>query len=319
MEGRPWITTLPFAERVDVESSIFGAWVYCLAVEKLAEVEIPERAKIIRIIVGELNRISCHLNSLVRLAKSMNAEVVQHHILRDREVILDLFELLTGARFNYSYLRFGGVVSDITEGFIDRLDRVCRDLLPRRVKEYNDLFSFNVSFRDRAEEIGRVSSEQVLGAHLTGPNARASGATLDLRVDDPFGGYESFDLKPIKPEDSTKNASTVHDRLIYRLKEIGLSAEVIKEAINKLPEGEFKAPIDLESLPKGEAMARVESSRGVLSCHLISEGKAPSRVSFSPSSLSTLGGLHQLIQGARVEDLGPILASLDISVSEVDR
>ncbi len=314
-ELQTWPACLLYADRLDPESAIFSELVFCLAVEEIGGIAVPPRANAIRLILSEMTRISCHLLYMVKLAKECRAENFVHYVLRDREKILDLFELITGARFSHNYLRFGGVREDITDGFIERVLEVCANI-EFRLKEYEGLFFDNSVFLKRCQEIGRVHPEWVFKYGMTGPNARATGILIDVRKDQPYCGYENLAFEV------PTSTGDVYGRLQLRVLEIKESIKILKQVVEVIPAGEFLS-IKAEKgfkLPRGEAYVRVEGSRGCLGCHVVSAGgSSPERVQFRVPSMAYVRSLSEFLQGMRMEDLPIVLASLDLSMSEVDR
>lgn len=327
-ELHPWISTVVYADHLDPEASVFGETVYCMAVEEIANIAVPPRARSIRVILLELARISSHLLSISKVAGSVGAETMVHYVLRDRERVLDLFELVSGVRFSVNFLRFGGVAADVTEGFIERVSEVC-ETIRHRLKEYNDLFTYSHSFLLRSGRVGVLSREQVQLHGLTGPNARASGVAFDVRKDLPYLGYENIDFGVVigREDESAANGGRsvmgdVHGRFMVRLREIAQSIEILRQTCDTTPSGEFTSVrVDREfRVPAGEAYARIESARGLLGCHVVSDGRGkPARVQFRTPSSAALKVIPSLLAGIQTEDLATVLASLDISVAEADR
>jgi NADH-quinone oxidoreductase subunit D len=320
-ELQSWQSAVSYADRLDPEAAAFGELALCLAVEEIGEIVPPPRAQAIRVIVCELSRVSAHLGYLARMARAAGSETMVHYVLRDREKILDLFELLTGARFSMNFLRFGGVASDVTEGFIERVLEAC-DLVRVRLKEYNDLFSFNQAFLRRSAYIGTVDRALAAAHGMTGPNARSAGIAFDVRKAHPYSGYGQLDFSVPVGQGEGGAPGDAHDRFVIRLREIAQSLEILKEAADGIPSGDFSRMRVGRGcvVPAGEAYARVESARGMLGCHVVSGGgERPERVQFRAPSAAAVGAIPELIRGARLEDLPIILASLDIGVAEVDR
>lgn len=258
---------------------------------------------------------------VVRMARSVGAETMIHYMLRDRERVLDLFELLTGARFSLNFLRFGGVNADMTEGFIERVLEIC-ELIRIRLKEYNDLFTFNHSFLKRTSKVGPIAASTVRSIGMTGPNARASGVSFDVRKAWAYSGYERLDFEIPVGRPNAQAGGDAHDRFLIRLREISQSIEILKQECESVPAGPFfSGTIDRDfALPQGEAYSRVESSRGMLGCHIVSDGrKNPARVQFRPPSLANLMVVPGIVPGVGIEDLPVVLASLDLSLAEADR
>lgn len=321
MELHRWQSAIAYSDHLDPENAVFGELALCMAVESVARVSVSPRAQYIRMIVCELSRISSHLGFIARMAKVVSSGSAFHFVLRDREKVIDLLELLTGARFSLNFLRFGGVSADVTEGFVERVIEVC-DLIRIRLKEYNDLFTFNDAFMRRTAFIGVTPLYLVQKYGVTGPNARSAGLDFDVRKNHPYSGYDLLDFQSPVGTGEGGTLGDAHDRFIVRLKEISHSLEMLKHLVDSIPTGEFQGLVVNKDfkVPTGEAFARVESSRGFLGCHLVSDGGVtPGRVQFRTPSQASLMVVPELIIGTRLEDLPVIMASLDIGVAEVDR
>jgi NADH-quinone oxidoreductase subunit D len=321
MERRTWLQSLNVAGRLDPEGSVFGELAYAMAVEALGEIEIPLRAQGVRVVISELARVSGHLHFVGRLARQVGAETLFHYAFRDREKILDLFELLTGARHSLGFMRFGGVAAEVTDGFIERVLDFC-DLIQIRFKEYNDLFSFSQALIGRTASVGVLDPELGRSAGVTGPNIRASGIYMDVRKQIPYCGYQQIDFDVSLGRGEVGQLGDTHDRLIVRIREIAASIRILRQVCESMPGGPYRGgALDPDfSLPAGEGYARVESARGMLNCHVVSEGgKAPARVSFRTPTQAALVVLPKLVEGTRLEDLPIILESLDLSMAEADK
>lgn len=321
LELHPWHSSLVYADRLDPEAAIFAEFAFCLAGEELGQLEVPERGQAIRVLLSELARVSSHLFFLVKIARSVGAQALIHYALRDRERILDLFELLTGARHSLNFLRFGGVASDVTDGFIERVLETC-GVLRERLKEYNDLFTFNQTFLKRAAGIGVLPAEVARKFGVTGPNARAAGISTDVRRDRPYSGYDRLDFEVPEGHGEFGRLGDVHDRLLLRLREVAQCLSMLRDVCESIPSGDFCAlRVEREfTIPRGESYARVESARGRLGCYLVSDGERfPLRAQFRGPSVATLGCLPRFLRGVRLEDLPMVLASFDLSISEVDK
>jgi len=320
-ELNSWNSSIIYADHLDSEGAVFGELAVCLAAEEIAGISPPPRAQAIRLILSELTRISCHLNYAVKIGRAVGSETFTHYVLRDREKLLDLFELLTGARFSLSFLRFGGVKADVTEGFIERVIETC-DLLRVRLKEYNDLLTFNQVFLKRTSGVGQISKEQVMRWGITGPNARASGVSFDIRKTHPYSEFEKVDFHVPVSNSKGTHGGDAHDRFLIRLLEIEQSLEMLKVFADKIPSGPFletKSGSDFK-VPRGEGWIRIESSRGFLGCYLMSDGGlSPSRVQFRTPTSSNLLVIPEVVVGLKIEDLPLVLASLDLNIAEADR
>jgi len=320
-ELHPWKSLVSYADHLDPEGAVFGEIVLTNAVEEIFGIPVPERAQCIRVILCELTRISSHLAYIVRMAKMAGSETIIHYVLRDRERVLDLFELLTGARFSINFLRYGGVRFDVTEGFIERVLELC-ELIRIRIKEYNDVFTYNHSFIKRSANIAPLSKELIRHCGITGPNARASGVCFDLRKTYYGKAYDRVEFEVPVGVGALGVVGDVHDRFIVRLKEVSQSIEILKQLVETIPSGEYCNLVDnkISRAIRGEAVSRVESSRGLLSCYVLADGKdTPARVQFTTSSMFNVKLIPYLISGVRIEDLPVVLASLDLSVAEADK
>lgn len=321
MELQGWSSLIPYADHVDPDAAVFCELALCLSVESIEGLQVPTRAKYIRMVVCELARISSHLGNMTRVARAVGSETIVHFLLRDREKILDLLELLTGARFSSSYFRYGGVRADVTEGFIERVAEFC-ELLQVRIKEYNDIFSFNYVFLKRSAQVGVISTELARQYQLTGPVARGAGISFDVRSHRPYSGYDRMDFTVPLGSGEFGVPGDAHDRYLVRLREVNQSLEIIRQCLDEIPIGDYRleSAKTLERVKEGESFQMVESPRGVLGCHVVSDGGArPARVQFRTPSSSALHVLPRVLLGHSLEDLALIIASLDISISEVDR
>ncbi|MCM2322096.1 MAG: NADH-quinone oxidoreductase subunit D [Oligoflexia bacterium] len=320
-ELHPWPATVAYADHLDPEAAFFGELALCLAVEEISGLDCPPRAQAIRVLLSELSRISAHLGYIVKVGRAVGAETLIHYVLRDREKILDLFELLSGARYSLNFLRFGGVAADVTEGFIERVLEVA-ELLRARLKEYNDLFTFNHSFLLRTAGVGVITRELALQSGLTGPNARAAGLAFDARKAHPYIGFDKLDFEVPVGRGEAGRLGDAHDRFLVRLRELSQSLEILKDVAETVPEGEFsRMRIDRDfEVPNGESYARVESSRGLLGCHVVSDGgRFPARVQFRVPTSANLTLLPEIVRGLAIEDLPVVIASLDLCLAEADR
>lgn len=322
LEMQSWRALPAYADHLDPEAAVFGELLICMAVEKIGGITPPQRAQAIRVILSELARISSHLLGFAKIAASVRSETIVHYVQRDREKILDLFELLTGGRFSHHFLRYGGVHSDITEGFLERVQETI-EMLRHRIREYNDIFTFNRAFTERAIGVGVLPQAVVQELAITGPNARGSGVVQDVRKQAPYCDYEKIDFDvPTGGAEAAAHGGDVLDRFLVRLREFEQSMRILKQVCESMPSGPFRESGVGSGYqpPKGESFVRVESPRGLLACHMVSDGeRSPSRVQLRTPSLFTLSAIPRLLSGARVEDLGLILASLDMSVAEADR
>ncbi len=308
--------SMPFTDRLDYLCGMTNNWAYALSAEKLIEIEVPERAEYLRVIVGELTRLVNHclligffINDLGALGTPLL------YALREREKILDLFEVLSGARMMVNYIRFGGVRCDLPEGWLGECQRIV-DAFPAFLDEYETLLTENEIIIARAQNVGVVTREEAIDFSLTGPMLRASGVNYDIRKVDRYGIYDRFDFKiPIGGH------GDCYDRFMVRMLEMRESVKILKQAIRDLPDGNImgKAPKIFRPAP-GEAYGRIEAPKGELGFYLISDGTPiPYRFKVRPPSFVNLTALRHMCLGHKVADAVIILGSIDIVLGEVDR
>ncbi len=315
-EERSYLQCVPFTDRLDYLAPLSSNLALALAVEKLAGIEIPERADYIRVIMVELNRIASHLMAVGSLANDAGAFYTPLvYTFRDREKILDLFEMATGQRMTPSYIRFGGVSRDLPEQFVP----ACRDLMeemPRNIDEYERMLSTNEIFLARTRKIGVLPPDIAVNYSMTGPNLRASGVNYDLRKVERHTLYDRFQF-----EVPLGKAGDSYDRYLVRIQEMRESVKIVKQALDQLPGGDVRAPIPkVLRPPKGDAYAQVESAKGVLGFYLVSDGgPLPYRLKIRAPSFINLTALRPLLIGHKVADAIVILGSFDIVLGEIDR
>ncbi|MBM3823324.1 MAG: NADH-quinone oxidoreductase subunit D [Verrucomicrobia bacterium] len=317
-EATTYLGSMPYTDRLDYFCSITNNWAYALAVEKLAGLNVPERAEYIRIITAELTRLLNHTCLLGFLAQDMGAlGTPLMYAFREREKILDLFEALTGARMMCNYMRFGGCRVDLPPGWIEQAARVV-DGYPRFLEEFERLLTGNEILMARTQGVGILPAALAVNASITGPMLRASGVDYDLRKTDPYGIYGRFPFRvPLGAQ------GDVYDRLMIRLLEMGESIKILKQAIQELPGGPIvdpKAKLRAFKPKAGEAYGRIEAPKGELGFYLISDGSAnPYRYRVRPPSLINLTILEDMCLGHTIADVVVILGSVDIVLGEVDR
>jgi NADH-quinone oxidoreductase subunit D len=307
---------LPNMGRVDYLHALAYNQCWCMAVEKLTGLVVPERAEFIRVITSELNRISSHLLWFGAYLMDLGAFTPFLYCFDDREQILDLLDRLTGSRLTYCFYRFGGVPADIDDTFIAG----CREFVKRlrsRWDDYDNLVTKNVIFINRTRDVGILTPELAVKYGVTGPTLRGSGVAYDIRRSEPFSVYPQFDFEiPIGER------GDVYDRYIVRLREMEQSLRIIEQALDKLPAG----PIMAEKVPKrlkpaeGEVYQAVETARGEFGIYLVSKGDVkPYRVKLRVPSYSNLSVLAELIKDTMVADAVAILGSIDLVIPEIDR
>jgi len=315
-EERTYTQNIPFTDRTDYLSSMSNNLGYCLAVEKLAGIEVPPRGNAIRVIMAELQRLASHCMAIGAFANDTGAwQTPVMWTFREREKILDLFEMTSGARLTCNYMRIGGVAFDLPKEF----EPACRKLLatfPSFIDELHGLLSENEIFIARTRGIGVISAEQAINASLSGPMLRGSGVAWDIRKADPYCGYEQYDFDiPIGYNGDS------YDRFIVRLEEMRQSVRIIEQALDGLPGGPYRTEVPLALRPpKGEAYARIEGPRGELGYYVVSDGgPSPFRFHIRPPSFINLSLLKEMTVGGTVADAIVVLGSVDIVVGEIDR
>lgn len=315
-ENRTYTQVIPYTDRLDYLGAMNNNFGYCLTVEKLLGVVIPERAEYIRVIIAELNRIASHLLAIGTFVQDLGAfGTPLLYCFREREKIIDIFEAVCGNRLTYNYYRIGGVAQDIPEDFVEKVKGFIKYLRPK-LKDYEGLMTNNAILLVRTKGIGVLSREKALDYAITGPNLRASGAAFDLRKEEPYSIYPRFQFDvPIR---ATGDA---WDRYRVRMDEIEQCLRIIEQAIDNIPQGGFIAKVPkMLKVPAGETYFRTESPRGELGFYLISDGSnKPYRLKCRAPSFSNLAVVPDLVRGLKVADVIAILGSIDIVLGEIDR
>lgn len=320
VDRQSWRGALPLLDRVDPCSAVFMEWAYCLAVESGAELVVPERAIGIRIIVAEISRISAHLIHLARVARAAGSEIALHFLLRERERVLDLLELLTGSRHAPTFLLPGGVREDVTDGFLERVQETAQQLI-QRIKEYNDLLTYNQAFVRRTGRSGRITREMAGGHGITGIPARIHTLQPDLRRTDERLGYARYRLQELDRFGAVHEPGDLHHRFVVRLHEIVQSARLLQELALGLPKGEFRAERPLIAADfEGRAMGETEGPRGRIRVSLSSnpDGTGPADTRIESPSVPLFASIPAYLSGAPLEDLSLLLEGLDLCITEVD-
>jgi NADH-quinone oxidoreductase subunit D len=317
-ENETYLGSMPYTDRLDYMCSITNNWGYALAVEKLAGIQVPERAEYLRIITGELTRLQNHASLLGFLLQDMGASGTPlMYAFREREKILDLFEALTGSRMLCNYMRFGGCRVDTPAGWLEQAQKVVQEF-PRFLDEYESLLVGNEVLMERTQGIGVLTKELAINSAISGPMARASGVNYDIRKVDKYGIYDRFSFRVPLGEHGD-----VYDRYMIRFLEMRESVKILEEALRTIPAGPIVDPkMRIRGFrPKpGEAYGRIESPKGELGFYLISDGSPnPYRYRVRPPSLINLTVLEDLCLGRNVADIVAILGSVDIVLGEVDR
>lgn len=328
-------------DRVDYLAPLSNNLGFVLAVEKLLGIEnIPLRAQYLRVLLVELQRIASHLVWLGTQAIDIGAVSVFLYCFREREQILDIFELFSGARMMTSYIRVGGLAKDIPEGFEKKVRDFIRTF-PHRIDEYETLLTKNQIWRDRTVGIGKLSAEEAIDLGVTGPMLRACGVNWDIRKSHPYSSYDHFEF-----EVPLRQNGDVYDRYLCRIREMRESLKIVEQALNRLPGGpviiddrkivpppreelatsmeavihHFKIYTEGFKPPLGEVYVSIEGPRGELGYFIVSDGSAnPYRVRIRPPSFINLQALPRMVEGRLLADVVACIASIDIVLGEVDR
>ncbi|MCK4579100.1 MAG: NADH dehydrogenase (quinone) subunit D [Candidatus Marinimicrobia bacterium] len=334
---------ITITDRMNYLSPMCNNVAYALAAEKLLDIEVPKRAQYIRVIMCELSRIADHMCSMGMQAVDIGAFTVFLYNWRMREKIYDLFEMVCGSRLTTSYTRVGGLMRDVPEDFVAATRRVLDDI-PTALEQIDGLLSHNRIWLDRTRHIGVISQDQAISYGLTGPIARATGISYDLRVKEPYSSYEDFDFDVIVGANGD-----VYDRFNVRLYEMWESLKIVRQALDKLPDGPINIDADskyilpprdeifnsIEALIHhfeitmenrgftpvvGEAYVPTESPNGELGYYIVSDGnRTPYRVRTRTPSLINFSVFHEIMPGQSVSDTVAVLGSLNIIAGELDR
>ena len=340
MEAKTFIKALVMTDRLDYLNNMGNNLVYCLAIEKLMDVQVPSRARVLRVLLAELERISSHLVWLGTHAADIASQSMLFYCFREREKILAIKEMISGQRMMTSYIRPGGLWRDVPAGFEDAV-RDFIDYLPRRLDEYEALLTNNPIWLDRTKNVGVIDAETALKWGLTGPTLRGSGVNLDLRKNQPYSGYEEYEF-----EVPLGRNGDVYDRYYVRMLEFRQSMRIIDQALKKLPKGpvmtsnrkvappprselgrsmeavihHFQLWTEGFNAPKGEVYVATESPRGELGVLLAGNGgPKPHRCYWRTPSFVNLQALNVMSAGHFVADVVGIIGSIDIVLGDVDR
>lgn len=340
MENRTYQQGVTYSNRMDYLHGFGHDLAYVLSVEKLLDAKVPIRAEQIRVILNELNRIASHLVFFGTGILDMGALTLFFYTMREREKILDLFEMVSGVRMNYGYFRVGGLSKDLPEEFVPAARAFCNEF-PRMLEQYATMFVKNDIFVNRTKGIGVISKEQALDYGLTGPSLRASGVPLDFRKAQPYSGYENYDF-----DVPTSEVGDAFVRFMMRFEEMSESLKIVVQVLDQLEEGPVKDPDRRISLPprseletsmeavifhfklvtegfhppRGEVYVPTESARGELGYYLVSDGGSmPYRVKVRVPSLMNLQSLEPACIGGLFADMVVNIASMDPVMGDVDK
>ncbi len=340
MEHKTYEKGMVMTDRMDYLNPMGNNLAYCLAIEKLADLDVPPRAQILRVILSELTRINSHLVWLGIHGLDLGVTSTMTYCFREREVLLDIFEIVSGQRMMSTYFRPGGLWRDVPEEFAGTVQHVL-DTFPGRFDDYEHILTGNPIFIDRTQGLGFMSKEEAIAYGLAGPTLRASGVNWDIRKAEPYSMYEEFDFDvPVGQH------GDVYDRYLLRMEEMRQSLRIVEQGMKMLPDGpvrsdnrkyvppprselghsmeavihHFKLWTEGFRPPKGEVYVRLESPRGELGCFLVSDGSSkPVRVHFRTPTFSNLSAVPKMAVGYLIADIVAIIGSIDIVLGDVDR
>lgn len=301
--------------RMDYLSAHINNHGCALCVEKGMQIEVPERAQVIRVIMDELTRIASHELWWGAMAMDLGAFTPFFHAFRERETINDIMEETCGARLTMNYMVPGGVMQDLHPSFQKRVKEFII-LFKRKIDEYDELVTGNIIFQNRMKNVGYLSMEEAISFGCTGPVARGSGASCDIRKLYPYDVYKKVEFDEI-----LETAGDSFARYMVRLRELHQSVRIIEQLIDNIPEGEFQAKTKaVLKLPKGEFYSRVETARGELGVYIVSEGATtPYRIKFRSPGFSNLSALDHMVRGEKLGDLVAAMGTLDLVIPDIDR
>lgn len=315
-ERRSYTQNIPLSDRQDYLSVMINNMAYCMAVEKLAGITIPERAEYLRVIMAELQRIFSHLLGLGAFFLDLGTFGTPFlYMFREREKIMDLFEMVCGQRLNYNYMRIGGLSQDIPDEFLPALKKFV-DRMPGFIDEYDQLIAENEILLARTKGVGILTPQQAINSAAAGPVLRGSNIKWDLRKANPYSVYDRFEFDiPVGLTGDT------YDRYRVRVEEMKQSVRIIKQAMEQLPPGKVMSKVPrLVRPPAGDAYVAVEGPKGELGYYIVSDGsEKPYRMHIRAPSLINLTALRDIIVGWKVADAIVIFGSIDIVMNEVDR
>ena len=323
-ENLAYVQYPSIASKTDYVAAMSSELAYVMAAEKIAQFEVPRRAQYLRVAVNELQRIASHCLWLGTWCLDMGGALgggtsIFLYCIRERELVLDLFESLVGARLLYGFHQVGGVRYDMPAGWADQC-RATMNTIEQRLNEYESMLRDNAFFEARTRGVGVISNALAQDVGVSGPLMRASGVNFDLRRDQPYSSYEDFQFNvPVATE------GDCHARYRVRMVEFRESIKIVRQVLDSLPEGPISSRPGVKSLgqvrvPKGEAYARVEGPRGEVGCYLVADGsQKPYRMKWRGASFSNLAVLPYILPGVTVADVVAIMGSVDPVFGEVDR
>ncbi|HAD06797.1 MAG TPA: NADH-quinone oxidoreductase subunit D [Anaerolineaceae bacterium] len=317
-ERNTFLQNMPFTDRLDYVCSMSNNFGYALAVEKLMGIQPPERAEYIRVMMAELTRFLNHIFSIGFLLNDLGAFFTPMlYALEERELILDVFEAVSGSRMMCNYFRFGGVARDIPDEVMEKIRKLVLDRLPRKLDEMDYFITNNEIVRGRCEGVGVLTAERAIALSASGPVLRASGVPYDVRRADPYSIYDRFEFDiPVRYN------GDIYDRYLLRLDEMRQSLRILQQVLKDIPEGPIMSgkPQYQVRVPAGESYGRVEGPKGELGFYVVSNGKPnPWRYHVRAPTFINLTSLAEMCRGQKIADVVTILGSIDIVLGEVDR
>jgi len=314
-EANTYQQIIHLTDRMDYLSAHMNNEAVCMVVENAMQVEVPERVKYIRTILNELNRLASHQLWWCAFGMDLGALTSFFYGLRDREMILDIFEESFGSRLLHSFNTPGGLMHDVHPNFQNRIKEFIK-YFRKKLPEYDQLLTGNVIFQNRAIGIGLMSKETAIGYGVTGPSGRGSGFSCDVRKIAPYGAYDKVQFKEILATEGD-----VFARYKVRMAEMWESMNILEQLVDNIPEGDFTAKMKpIIKLPAGEYFQRVETARGELAVYVVSDGnKSPYRMKFRTPNFSNLFVMNEISAGCKIADLIAISGSLDLVIPDIDR
>jgi len=340
MENKTYAQVIPLTDRMDYVANLSNNLAYLLAVEKLLDIQAPPKAQVIRVLLTELTRINSHLVWVGSHAMDLGAQSMIMYAFREREKLLDLFELCSGQRMMTSYFRIGGLAQDIPEGFEAKVREIA-ETFPDRFDDYERLLTKNRIWLNRTVGVGKISTEDAIDLGVSGPILRASGMKWDIRKSNPYSGYEKFDF-----DIPTGENGDVYDRYLVRVEEMRQSIRIVKQALDGIPAGDYVARVpgvvlppkeevmsNIEALifqfklvvegftpPVGEVYHSIEGPKGEIGYYIVSDGSnKPYRVRVRPPCFANLSALPKMVEGRLLADVVAVIGSIDIVLGEIDR
>ena len=311
---------VPYVDRMDYVAAMSNELGYVITVEKMLKIRVPERVEYIRVIMAEFSRIVSHLIAIGTYGMDIGAFTPFLYCMRDREHVLDIIEETCGARLLYNYMWVGGLSHDVKPNFQEKTRAFCTYFKPK-IKELNDLLSYNKIFIERTANVGVLPADVAVNYGVSGPVLRGSGLKFDLRKNDPYSIYDRFDFDIPVGKGLKGTVGDCWDRYMVRVGEMEQSVRIIEQAVEQLPEGDVQSALPKRIRPEaGDVYVRTETPKGELGYYVVSDGSAtPFRVKVRPPCFVNLAALPAMSRGAMISDVVAILGSIDIVLGEVDR